>query len=89
MERHEMVFLSLLSGAFVCNWKHQSAHWKWKYFPLGCRQIQIYRGEKTIRKHINNVFAEDELDRENNTQKMRVDGVRGSIIYIDLVFHDD
>ena len=32
------------------------------------------RDEKTIRKHINNVFSEDELDRENNTQKMRVDG---------------
>ncbi|WP_074649841.1 hypothetical protein [[Clostridium] aminophilum] len=27
------------------------------------------RDEKTIRKHINNVFAEDELDIENNTQK--------------------
>jgi len=28
---------------------------------------------ETIRKHINNVFAEDELDRENSTQKMRVE----------------
>ena len=34
------------------------------------------RDEKTIRKHINNVFEEGELDRENNTQKMRVDGVK-------------
>ena len=25
------------------------------------------RDEKTIRKHINNVFAENELERENNT----------------------
>ena len=31
------------------------------------------RDEKVIRKHINNVFNEGELDRENNTQKMRVD----------------
>lgn len=37
------------------------------------------RDEKTIRKHINNVFAEDELDIENNTQKMRVDGVKQKV----------
>ena len=30
------------------------------------------RDEKTIRKHINNVFSEGEVERENNTQKMRV-----------------
>ena len=30
------------------------------------------RDEKVIRKHVNNVFREGELDRENNTQKMRV-----------------
>lgn len=34
------------------------------------------RDEKVIRKHINNVFNEGELDRENNTQKMRVVGVK-------------
>ena len=33
------------------------------------------RDEKTVRKHINNIFSEDELDRDNNTQKMRVVGV--------------
>ena len=27
------------------------------------------RDEKTIRKHINNVFSEGELEKENNTQK--------------------
>ena len=31
------------------------------------------RDEKTIRKHINNVFAEGEVDKNNNTQKMRVE----------------
>ena len=41
------------------------------------------RDEKTIRKHINNVFAEDELDRENNTQKMRVDGVKQKVPFAD------
>lgn len=34
------------------------------------------RDEKTIRKHINNVFEEGELIAENNTQKLRVDGVK-------------
>lgn len=37
------------------------------------------RDEKIIRKHINNVFDEDELDIENNTQKMRVDGVKQKV----------
>lgn len=35
---------------------------------------QIFnRDEKVVRKHINNVFNDGELDRKNNTQKMRVD----------------
>ncbi|MCR0274726.1 hypothetical protein MKA31_21805 [[Clostridium] innocuum] len=33
------------------------------------------RDEKTVRKHINNVFREKEVDKDNNTQKMRVVGV--------------
>lgn len=33
------------------------------------------RDEKTIRKHINNVFLENEVDKYGNTQKMRVAGV--------------
>ena len=37
------------------------------------------RDEKTIRKHINNVFSEGELEKENNTQKMRVVGVKQSV----------
>ena len=41
------------------------------------------RDEKTIRKHINYVFADEELQKENNTQKLRVDGVKAtsSILY--------
>lgn len=30
------------------------------------------RDEKTIRKHINNTFKDHEVEKENNTQKMRV-----------------
>jgi len=34
------------------------------------------KDEKTIRKHINNVFADEEIEYSNNTQKMRVVGVK-------------
>ena len=42
------------------------------------------RDEKVIRKHINNVFNDGELDKENNTQKMRVDGVKQFVSYYSL-----
>lgn len=42
------------------------------------------RDEKTIRKHINNVFSEEEVDRENNTQKMRVAGVKQQVPFYSL-----
>ena len=42
------------------------------------------RDEKTIRKHINNVFDENEVDKENNTQKMRVNNVKRSVPFYSL-----
>ena len=42
------------------------------------------RDEKTIRKHINNVFAEEEVEKENNTQKLRVDGVKQKVPFYTL-----
>lgn len=42
------------------------------------------RDEKTIRKHINNVFAEHEVEKNNNTQKMRVDGVKQPVPFYTL-----
>jgi len=42
------------------------------------------RDEKTIRKHVNNVFDEGELSRENNTQKMRVVGVKQPVAFYSL-----
>ena len=42
------------------------------------------RDEKTIRKHINNVFSENEVDRNNNTKKMRVDGVKQPVPFYTL-----
>lgn len=53
---------------------------------LSANQMAVLfdRDEKTIRKHINNVFAEEEVDRENNTQKMRVDGVKQKVPFYTL-----
>lgn len=42
------------------------------------------RDEKTIRKHINNVFKEDELTKENNTHFLRVDGVKQLVAFYSL-----
>ena len=43
------------------------------------------RDEKTIRKHINNVFSEGELEKENNTHFLRVVLQRQLIIGKDIV----
>nr|WP_303181194.1 RhuM family protein [Lachnoclostridium phocaeense] len=53
---------------------------------LSANQMAILfgRDEKTIRKHINNVFSEEELTRENNTQKMRVVGVKQAVPFYAL-----
>ena len=42
------------------------------------------RDEKTIRKHVNNVFSDGELEKNNNTQKMRVDGVKQKVPFYTL-----
>jgi hypothetical protein len=42
------------------------------------------KDEKTIRKHINNIFEDEELDYENNTQKMRVVGVKQKVCFYNL-----
>lgn len=42
------------------------------------------RDEKTIRKHINNIFKEDELDKRNNTQKLRVANVTQLVNFYSL-----
>lgn len=53
---------------------------------LSANQMAILfeRDEKTIRKHINNVFKDQEVDRKNNTQKMRVDGVKQRVPFYSL-----
>lgn len=42
------------------------------------------RDEKSIRKHINNVFNDGELKKDDNTQKMRVDGVKQLVVFYSL-----
>lgn len=42
------------------------------------------RDEKIIRKHINNIFKDREVEKENNTQKMRVVGVKQSVPFYSL-----
>lgn len=42
------------------------------------------RDEKTIRKHINNVFSENELTKDNNTHFLRVDGVKQPVAFYTL-----
>lgn len=53
---------------------------------LSANQMAVLfdRDEKTIRKHINNVFSEGEADQNNNTQKMRVDGVKQKVPFYTL-----
>ena len=42
------------------------------------------KSESTIRQYIKNVFEEMELERENNTQKLRVDGVKQPVAFYNL-----
>ena len=42
------------------------------------------KDETNIRKHINNVFRSLEVDKNNNTQKMRVDGVKQPVAFYSL-----
>ena len=53
---------------------------------LSANQMAVLfgRDEKTIRKHINHVFSENEVEKNNNTQKMRVDGVKQSVPFYTL-----
>lgn len=41
------------------------------------------RDEKTLRKHINNVFSED-VEKDNNTHFLRVDGVKQPVAFYSL-----
>ena len=42
------------------------------------------RDEKTIRKHINNVFSDEEVPKDINTHFLRVDGVKQPVAFYTL-----
>ena len=42
------------------------------------------KDEKTVRKHINNIFKDEELEYTNNTQNLRVDGVKQLVAFYSL-----
>ena len=46
--------------------------------------VLFNRDEKTIRKHINNVFYDDEVSQINNTHFLRVDGVKQPVAFYTL-----
>lgn len=46
--------------------------------------ILFDRDVKTIGKHINNVFSEGELVKDNNTHFLRVDGVKQPVAFYTL-----
>ncbi len=53
---------------------------------LSANQMSVLfdRDEKTVRKHINNVFNEQELTKEDNTHFLRVDGVKQPVAFYTL-----
>ena len=46
--------------------------------------VLFVKDETNIRKHINNIFKSSEVNKNNNTQKMRVDGVKQSVAFYSL-----
>lgn len=49
------------------------------------QMAQLFEKDETnIRKHINHVFSEGELIKENNTQFLRVDGVKQPVAFYNL-----
>ena len=53
---------------------------------LSANQMAVLfdKDETNIRKHINNIFKSSEVDKNNNTQKMRVDGVKQLVPFYTL-----
>ena len=53
---------------------------------LSANQMAVLfdKDETNIRKHINNIFRSSEVDKDNNTQKMRVDGVKQPVAFYSL-----
>ena len=59
---------------------------------LSANQMSLLfdRDEKTIRKHINNVFSDNEVPKAINTHFLRVDGVMQPVAFytLDVIIHN-
>ena len=53
---------------------------------LSANQMAVLfdKDETNIRKHVNNMFKAFEVNKDNNTQKMRVDGVKQLVAFYSL-----
>ena len=53
---------------------------------LSANQMAVLfdKDETNIRKHVNNIFKSSEVDKNNNTQKMRVAGVSQPVAFYNL-----
>ena len=81
MQKNEIVLFETADKSIILSVNiEQETVW------LSANQMAVLfdRDEKTVRKHINNVFSEDEVEKVNNTQKMRVDGVKQSVPFYSL-----
>lgn len=81
MQKNEIVLFETADKSIILSVNiEQETVW------LSANQMAVLfdRDEKTVRKHINNVFSEDEVQKVNNTQKMRVDGVKQSVPFYSL-----
>ena len=46
-----------------------------------CTLRRMEKDETNMRKHVNNIFGSSEVDKDNNTQNMRVDGVKQPVAF--------
>ena len=81
MEKNEIVIFESTDGSVKLN-VNTDNDTVW----LTANQMALLfdKDEKTVRKHINNVFSDEELVRENNTQFLRVDGVKQKVPFYSL-----
>ena len=78
-EKNEIIIFENQDVKLEVNLKEESV-----WITANQMAILFDKDETTIRKHINNVFKDGELVQENNTQKMRVDGVKQLVPFYSL-----
>lgn len=81
MNENELVLFQSSDGALTLE---VNAEGETIWLSANQMALLFDKDEKTVRKHINNVFSDAELKRENNTQKMRVDGVKQKVPFYSL-----